>query len=370
MSELDRIVDIVITRNTKSIASANFSTPLFLSKTATEPIAIYKSAKEVSDAGYAVDSHEYLSAQAHFLVENHPPEFKIGFWDVSASISTALDTILDLDNQFYGLLYADPTEVDKSTATGDSTGTEFEVGAPSLYSTMFVWAEANGKFLFGGEPEATTLETITAMNALSLQNGMCFVSTFLRSDGAGIQGWNAVQGYGEVAFCSTILGKPVGSYTAENQKLKGQRANDFSTSEVNAIELLNGTYYYSLYDEDITGGGGRCTDGSAGTGERIDVEIGIDWVEIRMQEAVFKAIIVADKIPYTDKGTNTIMKEVTRILNLAVTNTIFASFTTTKEPVSEQTPEDKANRVYNGISWSAVLSGAVHSVTIYGNVEV
>jgi hypothetical protein len=355
MSELDRIVEINITRNTTSIASANFSTPLLLSKTATETVAVFRSAKEVSEAGYAVDSNEYLSALAHFLVENHPPEFKIGKWDSPTDSATeALDKIVAEDNEFYGILIAD--------ATTDGIATD--------YASVAIWADTTGKFVFGGDDDKTGLATLTALNSSGAQNACCMVNTYLRSDGSGIDAWQDTMGYADVAFCSKILGMRIGSYTAVYKKLKGMKADKFTSSEIQAITNLNGCYYGTTYGQDMTEGG-RVTDGGAsGTGEWVDIEIGIDWLEVRMQEAIFKTITRQAKIPYTDKGTATLETAIEGVLELGVKYGLLASYTISREPVSKQTQEDKANRVYNGLSWNATLAGAIHTTTIYGNVEV
>ena len=349
MSELDRIVNIVITRDTTAIASANFSTPLFVSKTALDAgVEVFTSAKAVAeDGGYATTSPEYLAALAHFNVENHPPEFKIAKWDdvTYPSISDALNAIVNIDNDWYGLLLSEATDA----------------SADTIYSSMGIWADANGKFLFGAEDDKTGLATLTAMNGTDAKNQMCFVNTSIRSG-------QDVKSYADVAFASDTLGRRIGSYTMENKTIKGVVADKLTSTEQDAIKALNGMYYITTYGVGLTVNA-RCTDGTA-NGEWIDVEIGIDWTEVRMQEAVFQTIINADKIPYTDKGVNEIANSVKDILELGEKYGLFATWSVATEPVADQTAEDKANRVYNGCSWNATLAGAIHSVTIYGNVEV
>ena len=198
MSELDRIVNIVITRDTSTIASANFSTPLFVSKTALDAgVEVFTSAKAVAeDGGYATTSPEYLAALAHFNVENHPPEFKIAKWDdvTYPSISDALNAIVNIDNDWYGLLLSEATDA----------------SADTIYSSMGIWADTNGKFLFGAEDDKTGLATLTAMNGTDAKNQMCFVNTSIRSG-------QDVKSYADVAFASDTLGRRIGSYTMENK---------------------------------------------------------------------------------------------------------------------------------------------------------
>jgi len=350
MSELNRIVEIVITRDTKALSSANFSTPLLVSKTAKKAgVCVYRSPKDLLADGYLSTDVEYQASVAHFLVENHPPEFKVGKQETGDDISTTMYKLVDLDNQFYGVLLAD--------IDGD-------------YDSLAFWCDSNDRFLFAGEADADGLATLTAINLKAVKNVMCFANTALRSDGTGFESWSPVQGFADVSFASTILGKTIGSYTTVYKNLKGMRVDSLTATQQTAIENLNGTYYIEVYGEKLTMGG-RCADGSAnGKGEWIDVEIGIDWNTIRMQEAVFKSTVRADKIPYTDKGTAIYESDVRTQLEQAVKQGVFTTFTITREPVSEQPEADRLARRYEGLSWDAVLAGAIHSTKIYGNVRV
>ncbi len=343
---LNRIVDVNITRGTRGIASANFSTPLLVTKTATSRIAVYGSAKEVSDAGYAESSVEYLGALAHFTQDNYPAEFKIGQWDTSGAetLSQAMDAIFAEDNQWYGICLG-------------------HVDTVADYTTLAVWAKVNGKFVFAGDASGTQA-TSTALNSATANKACVMENSKLRDAGEG------VKGFADVAFCSAILGQLVGSYTTDCTKLKSTYIDSYTTAQMNSAFNQNANFFHQFYSVNITEEG-RVTDGNTPrNGEWIDVEIGLDWLETRIQEAIFKTIVNSAKIPYTDEGTNTLEVTVAEVLKSAKDNGFLADYTTTREPVSEQSDQDKADRKYNGLSWEATLANAVHTVTINGNVSV
>lgn len=352
MGILDRIVDINITRETRGVASANFSTPILVTKTATARVATFASAKEVSDAGYSDTSVEYQGALAHFSQDNYPPFFKIGQWDETApeTLSEALDAIIATDNDWYGI------------ALG-------HVDTVADYTTTAVWAKTNGKFLFAGDAGSAN-EMTTALNGAQANKACVINNSKLRETSITVDFPTLTLGYADVAFMSSILGKQIGSYTADYTALKSTFVDTFTTTEITNIFNDNGNLFHSFYSKNIVEEG-RVTDGNTPrNGEWIDIEIGLDWLEVRMQEAVFLTIVGADKIPYTDEGTATLATAVEGVLIQAQKQGLISEYSIEREPTSEQTTQDKADRKYNGISWDATLAGAIHTTTINGTVRV
>lgn len=356
MSTLDSIVQVVITRETRGIASANFSDVLFLTKTATSRVKSYSTAKEVADDGYAANSAEYLAALAFFNQNAHPQKFLIGQWDELApeTITDALNAIIDENNAWYGLV------VDDISTSADIV-------------SAATWAKANKKFLFTSTADTVVVDSTEASDVTSI--------AYLLNDGAqnktnllyntatrGAAGTTA--DYPDVSFASNILAKVIGSYTAEYKTITGASTDELTTTQIGNAEDKNTSYYISLYGRDIIRGS-RVTDGNTPkNGEWLDIEIGLDWLEVRIQEEVFLAIINAEKVPYTDKGTLILSSAVEEVLERAVSQGLVASYTVAVEPVSQQSTTDRANRVYNGISFEAVLAGAIHTTTINGIVRV
>lgn len=104
-------------------------------------------------------------------------------------------------------------------------------------------------------------------------------------------------------------------------------------------------------------------------GEWIDIIVGIDWIQANLQSTIFSALVNSDKIPYTDEGIQIISGLIDQTLNQAVINGIITSGYEISVPrVADISTLDKANRHLPDVKFTAILQGAVHSVTIYGTV--
>jgi len=352
-NDAKRIVDIVITRESAGVEGANFGTPLFISKTKAVgafELGTFSSSKDVGTL-YTTTSAEYYASVAHFRQTGAPKSFKILRPATADSMTVALNKVIDVDNQFYGVLVED---LSSATVIGE----------------VATWCEGNGKFLFTGDSETLhasvilatdTLSIPAVLNAGSYKKTHCLYNKNLRVALA------KEAGYADVALCSYILGKKIGSYTFVNKTLIGMTPDVVSTTVIGYLKTKNTSWYNKMYGVDITEGGRTC---GGVLSDWADVEIGIDWLGTTMQESVLNTVFSAQKIAYTDDGIATLKGAVQVVLAQGVTYGLLAGFTIDAQSASSQTTADKNNRVYNGLSWTATLAGAIHSVTINGKVSV
>ena len=89
--------------------------------------------------------------------------------------------------------------------------------------------------------------------------------------------------------------------------------------------------------------------------------IGLAWLEARLQEDIFALFVSEPKIPYTDEGIAQIESTVRGVLRQAERNKLIdAGWTISKIAAADQSPSDRAARVYGGLEFVVRLSGAIH----------
>ncbi len=113
-------------------------------------------------------------------------------------------------------------------------------------------------------------------------------------------------------------------------------------------------------------------EGTAGSGEFLDVKRDLDWLEDDMMKAVFGALAGANKVPYTDAGVGIVENEVKGSLRRAVRKGVLAADpapVVTVPLVAEVSDADKVLRVLPDVSFSGTLAGSIHKVTITGVVS-
>jgi hypothetical protein len=112
-------------------------------------------------------------------------------------------------------------------------------------------------------------------------------------------------------------------------------------------------------------------DGKMCSGKFIDITHGIDWLHVRIQERLFRLLVLNKKIPYTLKGIDLVRSEIIAQLKEAVYQGVLAAdpepvvSTPTIEEVDEQT---RGDRVLPKIRFSGRLADAIHKIEIQGTV--
>ncbi len=258
-----------------------------------------------------------------------------------AGLAADLAAFRAADTDWYGLLLDSPSRVRNVIA---ATWAETD-------QVVFAASSADFKFDVAG--------CSGAMKALSFaRSGVWYHPNATEPLGAGIMG--AVFPYNPGAATwkfKTIAGVSIPSPAQQSASTKA------------ALKANNANYYYTVAGVGIT------SEGVTASGEFYDITQGIDFVHARTGEAVFGVLKAAPKLPYTDESGDRFRSAIDGVLKLAATSdyNIIA-----KDPkplitiplVKDQSPSDRAARLFAGMGFNAQLAGGIHATQINATVSV
>lgn len=171
--------------------------------------------------------------------------------------------------------------------------------------------------------------------------------------------------YPENAYSGRMVPTQPGAATWAYKNLKGVVADDLTTNQ-----SINGRTISHVNTYEIIGGIAVTRDGITSAGTYIDIRVGIDWLEARIQERVFQRIASLDKIPYTDFGIGIIEAELRAQLDQAVSVGLINDDYQIQVPkAADVSPVDKAQRLLPDVFFTATLTNAIHRVIIQGTVS-
>ena len=242
---------------------------------------------------------------------------------------------------------------------GDFYAVLTDCNSPRNMSKVAVWCESTDRFAFFAPQYTKPAQFATGEFA----SGSDYTA-FLANDA---HAFFVTKGSRENALEARLAGRMLpldpGSATYAYKTLEGVGADAWTSTERSTIEAYHGNHYASEAGVAIT------RPGKAGGGEWIDVVIGLAWLEARLQEAVFAALVNNPKIPYTDAGLSVLVSEVRGVLKIAERADVLASgWEVTVLAAAEQATADRAARIVRDLEFSAQLAGAVHTVNIAGTV--
>lgn len=176
--------------------------------------------------------------------------------------------------------------------------------------------------------------------------------------------------YAVAALIGEAAGQEVGSFTYKNLILKGIEPLDITSQELSEIKAVNGITIVEKCGDNVT------TEGKCASGEYIDIIDSKDFIISQMEYRVQRLLNKAPKIPYTNSGIAGIEAEVVGVLEKAYRNGIIAEnegeplYSTNFKKREEMSAEDRANRIYTGGKFTFELAGAIHTVTINGEMII
>lgn len=151
------------------------------------------------------------------------------------------------------------------------------------------------------------------------------------------------------------------------QGITGAPATAFTTAELGYLKGKNGNRFVELASQTAP------QEGKTAGGEFIDITRGIDFITARLQENIFRQLLVQPKIPFTDQGIGIIENEVRGVMELGISQSIFAADpapVVTVPKAIDVDANDKANRLLPDVRFQATLAGAIHEVEVRGVVTV
>lgn len=347
---LKDIVEVNITRQTTSVAVAAFNVPLILSQFATNKTTtaftrarVYGSVAEMASDGWTSSDAVYKIANAIFSQNPSVNKIVVGRKDSNdATVDAALNAIANENNDWYGIV------VDQSLV--------------SSFADVASWVETAKKF---------AIFWITDVNAYDPSKSTDLASVLkLANRNRSAVVWHATPAggadYPDAAWMGEGFPYEPGTSTWAYKTLNGVTPDTLLASQETALKNKNCNYYTTVGGVSIT------QEGKVASGEYIDIIIGTDWIEARLREAVYSALVNNRKIPYDDTGIAMIEGLVKGVLNEAASKGILQadSIAVTVPKYADIPQADKLARKLPDVKFSALYQGAIHSVTINGTISV
>ncbi len=268
-------------------------------------------------------------------------KMSLGALTAAETIGAALDAILLIDADFYGLVLCNRLSAD------------MQAGA--------VWASANKRLLFAATAEAnvvdvaagsdtTTLPAI--LKAAAYDRTLCLYHASAATNfiDAAAAGWVLVRNPGSYTFAlKTLIGIAVSSLTPT------QRANAKAK-------------YCTTYE--TRGGLNQTSSGKVGSGKNVDQIHGRDWLSSVIQTNIFALLSGTDKVPFDDGGIGSVEQVTKQAGAFGVSRNYLESYTTTFPLKSALSSSDITARLLTGAKMNALESGAIEAVTFNLIVQV
>ncbi|MBG9783586.1 DUF3383 family protein [Shouchella lehensis] len=173
------------------------------------------------------------------------------------------------------------------------------------------------------------------------------------------------------ALIGSVGSLTVGSVTYKFKKLQGLTPQDFDANDLNQIHDAGALAYVTKAGDPQT------SEGKTASGEYIDVLHGKDWIKANMETRIQRVLSTSSKVPYTNDGISLIEVTATDVLNLATENGIIAKdtdgiamYTVNALGRDEVNDNDRADRIYKGLSFNFDLAGAIHEVSVRGLIRI
>ncbi|MCL2188429.1 MAG: DUF3383 domain-containing protein [Defluviitaleaceae bacterium] len=322
-----------ISKLTRAITQRGFGLPLILGTTKDAPYTKFNSISEVASE-FNIGTKEYQMALRIFGQNPAPPQIAIFSIlpedgdDVPALLQAVINEVVEVNNDWYYL-----------TCTENSN---------AVVRALAGWAEAKIKTYW------VTTQDLTLVNTLQFENTICMYH----------EDPEALVAEGLIATAAT---NNPGSLTFKFKGVRGVNASEIRATDLAALHANGGfTYIENM-------GVLQTSEGTVTTGEYIDIVMAGHWMKVRMEEEAAFLAVNTKKIPYDGRGIAMLISVVQKVIKRAGKNGIVkvdddGNFVYNIEALrrDEVSVNDVANRVYNGLSWTVTLAGAIHTGTVSG----
>ena len=348
MSEIRDIVDVQITRGTRTITRAGFGTLLVIVNE-TDGVAThgFRTKTYSNLTGVAEDfitsDFAYKAAAAYFAQTPSPQFLKIGIFDdgvaeADSDYSDAYAKIKAIDADFYAVM----------SDTRDATESDALATTVAADEKLYGVASSDSDILNG----ASTTDIAYVLSNGTQERAFVLYST----DEAEAP---------EAAWFGKMLPTDPGSATWSFKNLATISADNLTSAQAQEVFDKNANTYEAIAGQNIT------RYGTVATGEFIDVIRGIDWLTARMAEQIYFRLVNTQKVPYTRAGQAIIEADMKLVLETAVTRGVITPDYVIEMPAISSISEiDRAARYMPDIKFSATLQGAIHTLQIRGTVSV
>ena len=256
------------------------------------------------------------------------------------TVTDALTAIAQIDNDWYGLVWADRTQADVELAAA--------------------WTASNGKLFITASDDVKIYDAGDATDIASILQAASHERTAVMFHETPAQ-------YPDAAWLGLQLATDPGSSTWAYKTLTGITFSPLSTSQSTAVQNKNGNTY------ELIGGVNVTFPGKVASGSYIDDIRGADWLEARITERVFGKLVNLPKVPHTDPGYGIVEAEIYAQLDEGIDAGYLVDdpAPVVSVPLSADVSSgDKIARTLNDVTFTAYLAGAVHTIQIDGVVTI
>lgn len=346
MSALDQIVNVVISQQTTAVPQQGFGIPLIIGtsgRMGSDRIRYYSSTAGMLSDGFLVGDPEYIYAQKAFSQALTPTLVGIGAKSTD-TFAQAVANIQQVSDLWYGV----------AICANDATNIKAVAAQVESMKKIFIACTADADV-----PTSSSTD----------------VGSFLKTQAykrtAYIYSPEANEGK-DAAWLGGQLPQTPGASTWKFKELVSTTVDTFTDSKRTILIGVPETPGKNANIYETVGGVPITEEGWMAGGQFIDITVGLDWLESTMKTNVYAVLVNAPKVPYTNQGAALIENAVRQTLLQGAANGLIDvnSIVVTAEDVLAVSSNDRANRFYPGITFSARLAGAFHYVKINGTVTV
>ena len=347
---LKDIVNINISRQTTSVAVAAFNVALVLSQFATNKTTItfsrarsYGALADLVDDGWTSTDSVYKMAQAIFAQNPSVSRIVVGRIESGdADIATSMAAIQAEDDSWYGMV------VDHTLS--------------AKQQSIAAWVESNKKFAIMWTDSVDAFNPAKDTDLASVLKAANYDRTAViyHVNPAG------TADYPDAAWMGEGFPHDPGTSTWAYKTLKGIPADKINPAKETALTAKNCNYYSEQ------GGVAITQEGKVASGEWIDIIIGTDWIESRLREEVYSALVNNRKLPFDDDGITAVEGLVRGVLSRAAAAGILQrdSIEVIVPKYKDIPQADRIARKLPDVKFTALYQGAIHRVTINGTISV
>lgn len=341
MSQLDQVVDVVITSSTTTVATASFNIPLLMAKFTDWTDSRTRTYTDLDAVlvDFATTTNVYKIASKLFGQAQKPAQIIVGRVDAAdANYAASYAAIKAENNTFFGVVAESHLDAD----------------VLSLAAAI----ESDAKIYGVGTQAAAALTTATTDIGSQLK-ALSYNQTYV------IYGAAADTEWPEAAWMGSQLTYTPGSNTWKFKTLVGVTVDTTLTdTQITNLRNKNINFYIPVGGVNIT------EEGTMASGRWIDEIVGVFWTEARIQESVFAMLVNKPKIPMTSAGIALVEAQMRSVLTQGVNNGLYSSFTITTPAIASIPSNQRAQRIAGDFLFNAVLQGAFHKVVIRGVVSI
>jgi len=263
-------------------------------------------------------------------------------------VADDLTAILDADNDWYGLVMVERIKATQLAAAA--------------------WTEATEKLFITATSEAGVLVQATTDDLISqLQDANYYRTAILYHT-------NAATEFPDAAWAGRVFTIAPGGETWALKQLASITANTLTATQKGVVEAKGGNTF-EFYQESLA----LTAPGKVASGEWIDVIRFRDWLKDTVQTNMVQMMVNRAKVPYTDGGIQLCVNNLRGSLQagqnaggiapdeLDANGASVPGFVITYPLAASVSSAVKASRVLS-LGFSARLAGAIHAVTITGNL--